>query len=238
MEHTLPQEFFAIQLAFAERVAQVCGLSLGEAVYTYTVCRPQFLAEPLERSDLLWREFVEGLERANDRAAYTHGFYLAHRAHYDVPCEGCFYYSFWPEGAKIRLHFVNNDRSGQGALSKERMPVRLAELHALFADVREKYPQAATLRGGSWLYNLPAYCRLFPKEYVATAARVEDEFNYMALWGQFLRGGYERLNERQAALFLQRVAQQTTWEGLRESFPFQVLRPEASLEHCYRFYRL
>ena len=56
----------------------------------------------------------------------------------------------------------------------------------MFVDIREQVPEAEYVRGRSWMYNLPSYQRLFPAEYVRSAAPVEPELQFMSLWGQFL----------------------------------------------------
>ena len=51
--------------------------------------------------------------------------------------------------------------AGLAKLSRE-------ELARLFAHVAKASPPDATIRGGSWLYHLETYRRLFPPAYVAS----------------------------------------------------------------------
>jgi hypothetical protein len=105
----------------------------------------------------------------------------------------------------------------------------------MFRDIRSKVPEAKTVRGGSWLYNLEAYKRLFPFEYVSTAQQEDDEFPFLALWGQFLnRNG--QLRDQIADPFLACIQEQDTLDGLKQCFPFQVLRPECTIDIFYKFY--
>ena len=39
----------------------------------------------------------------------------------------------------------------------------------MFWHLRSLVPPTATAVGGSWLYTIEAYCRLFPPGYLATA---------------------------------------------------------------------
>jgi len=90
----------------------------------------------------------------------------------DAAPYGCFSYHYESEARTIRFHFGNRNVSGPGPLSREREPVQRQELAAMFADVRRKVLEAEAVRGRSWLYNLPSYCRFFPPAYVETAVPV------------------------------------------------------------------
>jgi hypothetical protein len=105
----------------------------------------------------------------------------------------------------------------------------------MFHTIQSTLPEAKTVRGGSWLYNLDAYRRLFPPEYVHTARPISDEFPFLALWGQFLMH-YGHLREPGTASFLACLQQQTTLAGLTQCFAYQVLRPICAIDHFYRFY--
>jgi hypothetical protein len=63
---------------------------------------------------------------------------------------------------------------------------RLAELRALFCLARTQEELTPRVLGASWLYNLPAYRRLFPDKYLASALPTAPKFQNMPLWGQTL----------------------------------------------------
>ncbi len=93
------------------------------------------------------------------------------------------------------------------------------------------------MAGVSWLYNVPAYRRLFPQTYLATAKIAGQRFRNMPLWGQFLdRHGAVRANL--AAVFLERLARLDSMEHPVECFPFQPLAVEAPLADFYAFHRI
>jgi hypothetical protein len=75
------------------------------------------------------------------------------------PAFGCFYYALWPEN-RVRIHFRNGETVSHSPLSRTRRPQRLAELAAMFRHLRSVVPPTATVVGGSWLYNIDAYCQL------------------------------------------------------------------------------
>src|SRR5919199_4078997 len=153
------QEFVALLLRFAERVAEVEGVPIDEALLTSTPLYLNFgLTGSFSPQDPTWQEFLAGYHAASQPVAWTHSFYLAHAREYGESPFGCFSYAHESETRTIRLHFGDGDASGAGPLSEERQQVRRAELTALFADVRREVPAAEAVSGGVGLYNPPAYC--------------------------------------------------------------------------------
>ena len=234
----LTKEFLQLQLTFAEKVAQVTRVPLEETLLAYTNLYLSFeLGRSFDPTHPLWQKYLEGLQHASDQAQWTYSFYEHQRTDFSADFYGCFYYSYLADEQTIRIHFTNREIAGHSALSQARMPIRLRELGRMFHSIRSTLPEATTVRGGSWLYNLDSYRCLFPPEYVRSMQPVEDEFPYLALWGQFLtRAG--RLRQPGTDVFLACLKQQTTLDGLKHCFPLQVLRPACAIGHFYQFYRL
>ena len=84
---------------------------------------------------------------------------------------------------RIRLHFENTDAAECSSLGSRRRDQRLADLAALFARVKLAEPGDVSVVGSSWLYNLEAYRRLFPKSYVASTRVLLGRFQHMPLVG-------------------------------------------------------
>lgn len=89
--------------------------------------------------------------------------------------------------------------------------------------------------GGSWLYNIEAYRRLFPPAFLATAAPEEPEPQFIALWGQFL-DHRQQVKPDLASQFRAEFSRQTTLSGLLHSFPYPVLRLECPLRVFYEHF--
>ena len=94
----------------------------------------------------------------------------------------------------VRIHFNPVDvADGVGPLHASKLARRRAEVKEMVQHVVAAYPEAQSLRGMSWLYNLEAYRRIFPAAYTAEAAIITGGIRYegMSSWGQFLdhRGG-------------------------------------------------
>jgi hypothetical protein len=233
--------FFDIQLRFADSVARVTGLSFDHALLDFTNLYLRFVGPSFDRANPLWQEYLHGLYSAPDRVVWTCEFHektknLEGNVYPPSPY-GCFNYRYLPETNAIRYHFVNADTSGLSPLSRERMPARLGELRAMFADIRREYGARPVVRGNSWLYNIHAYARLFPPEYIRASKVLlgEYRYRYLSLWGQFLlRDG--QLRQPMADTFLACPPGKESLEGLARCFPYHVLSPEGPITLLYDFY--
>ncbi|MBI3943443.1 MAG: hypothetical protein HY326_10560 [Chloroflexi bacterium] len=90
--------------------------------------------------------------------------------------------------------------------------------------------------GNSWLYNLPAYTRLFPPSYTRQMEENTDGMlQQLVLWYQCVDRFWE-VKPAIAAELLRRVEQVTDLADLRLCFPYQRLRPRAPIAGVYTFY--
>ena len=240
------QEFLTLQVRFAQKIAEVSHQALEDVLIDYTMLRNLFnLRVSHDIPNPLWDKFIEGLGTSDNPEDWTYNFYLQRTVvEQDSTDEqqffGCFSYVYpWRDTNKLRLHFENRETSEHGALSKARMTLRKSELSEMFRYIQANYPDVETVRGGSWLYNIPAYLRLFPPDYVNTAKPVgsEHETGFWALWGQFIaRKG--SIRQPAATQFLDCLNNQKTVEACLQCFPYQVLRPECPIGIFYKFYNL
>ncbi|MDE0399101.1 MAG: hypothetical protein OXL96_14985 [Candidatus Poribacteria bacterium] len=238
------KEFLTLQVKFAQKIAEVSNKALADVLIDYTILRTLFnLRVSHDIPNPLWNEFIQGFCASDNPEDWTYNFYLQPiAAEPDASDErrffGCFSYVYpWRGTKKLRLHFENRETSDHGTLSKERIAIRKSELSAMFRYVHANHPDIETVRGGSWLYNIPAYLRLFPPDYVKTAKPVGYETTFWALWGQFV-ARHGSVRQPAAAQFLACLKAQKTVEGCLQCFPYQVLRPECAIETFYDFYIL
>ncbi len=233
------QEFFGLNLHFARKISDCTGINYPEALLKYTHL---YLSLGLDRDfnldQPIWQEFLQGIHASADPVNYTHKFYL-HRQRF-LPQKstannfGCFSYAIWP-GNRIRIHFRNAEPAPISPLSSSRQSVRLVELSAMFEDIFHWVSPPATAVGGSWLYHLESYRRLFPPEFLRTAKPSYEDYPYLALWGQFLdRNGGVRSTT--ANHFRQNLDRQMTLQGILDSFPYPVLRLESDITEFFHFY--
>jgi hypothetical protein len=234
------QAFFELNFRFAERITEVTGLEFATSLLRYTHLYIRFgLGRSFDPANPVWQAYILGLSQAAEPVMWTYQFYMQRHAQTTRPEAspfGCFSYAVWSNN-RIRIHFHNAEDASHRPLSKERMNIRLAELCQMFTDIRRKVPNATSVIGGSWLYHLEAYQRLFPPEFIKTAHLGEDEFPYLALWGQFLAwdGG---VKNDMAQSFLNCLQQQITLVGIEGCFPFSVLRVAYAVEAFYEFYQV
>lgn len=235
---SLSRDFFDLNLKFARRISEVMNQSLQQSLLEYTHLYLSFgLGRDFDSENTIWQSYLHGLGKDADQAEYTYQFYLSQEEEQSKQepdnAFGCFSYALW-DGNRIRLHF-RNATNVRGILQRQHIPERIAELRAMFTYVYQNVPVTSTVVGGSWLYNIEAYRRLFPGSYLESAQAGDDEFQFMALWGQFLC--YDgSVRQPLAHQFLEGIKKQTTMAGLQSQFPYQVLRLESPVQDFYVHY--
>ena len=224
----LDRSYFALQATFATRVADMGGLSFVEAcrLHTafYALARDNDAGAPPERNDFDpchtdWLAFAQAVENGEDPVDHVYGAYLAGDAQDDI-AGTCFTFAYWPEDRLVRIHFGNNPRGT--ALRPASAGDRHRELNTIFRAVAREHPDAAIVRGTSWLYHLAAYRRLFPPAFVADLRSIGYPHQFAALWAQFIdRHGV--VKPAMEATFLGAVEVASTPSQLAEAFPLDVL---------------
>ncbi len=245
METPYPPEYFELQVRFARRVSSLSGAPFEDALLHWTSFYKLLGASgDFDHADADWRGLLARLRDGAALAEQTsaiHTYYLQRYADLptfsDQPHWGCFAYEWRPEARSIRLHFGNMDSSEPGPLSRQRIEVRKSELQTMVKDAHKSHPEAEWVIGGSWLYNLEAYRRLFPASFGQSATPDEPHIQFRALWGQFLRSDFSLVPDR-AALFLARVGALMDIQEYAGCFPFQVLLTRAPIRDFLDFYQI
>lgn len=243
MDAPYPEAYFNLQLVYTRTMAALTRQSLRDTLLTQTsLYKLLGAAGQFDPRESVWRELLARVDERVDVDEQTRAVYTYYQERYlDIPKFGderhwgCFAFDWRPAQRAVRIHFSNEDSPEPGPLSNQRMAARLEELRAMFAVVRAERPEAERVIGGSWLYTLDAYRRLFPPSFGASATPDEPHLQYRALWGQFLRHDWT-LNTTRADDFLSRVARLTDPDRYAECFPCQVLLTSAPVDDFYRFY--
>lgn len=237
-------DYFAVQLRFAERMAELTGSSLSDGALQVTNLhrRLGFGRHDPDAPAAGWRDYASRLDALTDAAARCAWTVEAFAGARDEPADpnrfGCFSFERPDENGAVRIHFHNRDAAdGAGPLARRKQDARIAELRAMFAHIGRAHPDATSVRGGSWLYNLEAYRRLFPAEYVASrwtppAVRLDGT----STWGQILdHTEAVRPDVRDALLAsLPALDPEAPWRA----FPLRALLTRAPMAVFRRFYRL
>lgn len=249
------KSFIALQVKFARKIASLTGEPVEDILLNHTVIRAihLFHLRTSDPNNPFWQMFVRGIPKSENLEDWAYEFYLCRQKQLRLPRRrdpriefpenfeedrriGCFSCSGPGADGVVEIHF-SRDESGKGTINKARMEMRKSELKRLFEYVKETSPTATRVRGGSWLYNIEAYRRLFPPAYINSAQPHGYPTNDWALWGQFVaRDGSSR--EPASTQFLDCLSQQKTVDGCLKCFPFQVLRPECPIEAFYTFYEI
>ena len=245
----LPLAHFSLQYGYAKRAAQILNIPIQQALLEFTqfwvrihdpvALKANNMAWNFDATTLPWQELCERIhvKEPADKVAYE--LYLKNNdnSESDKKYFGCFRYDFIKltgvENGPVKIHFQNRDATGYGPLKKERQRARVEELKLMFKWIRKNHPEAEIVQGGSWLYNLDSYCRLFPKTFT-TGMKVEEiPFpRSSGIWGQFLRSDLQ-VNERKRSDFLSKVDNATTAHHLLQCFEFKILFPSAAIENFY-----
>lgn len=232
--------YFEVQLRLARRMAELTGASLGQMTLRFTNLHRRLgfgVNQPGEPPAPAWVDYARALEAEPDHAAQLA---LSQAVCASNPTErlplpgqtqfGCFACEVPGDDGAVRLHFNNADTDDTGGpLTSAKLERRRSEVAALVRHLREAYPQATTIRGKSWLYNLEAYRRVFPADYGASRAVAPGplRLNGTSSWGQLIDSRDRiRPDIRDVVLAnLDRLDPQAPWLV----FPFRVLATEAPI---------
>jgi len=229
-------EFFDLQLRLAQRVAEISGVSLAEAVGSHTNIYVRLgMGQGLDLTNSDWQDYLAELATVHEKAKYTHAVH-ARRLHIPTGptlanAVGCFSYALIGQD-RARLHFHPGEHTSESPLSMENRELRQRELAALLSKLRASSSESMQIVGASWLYNLQSYRILFPEPYLASLQPVTHPYQRMPLWGQFLSRD-RRVRPEAQARFLEGIAKASSLSQLDLCFPFSVLTTTSPAKWFY-----
>ncbi len=238
--------YFEVQLLLANHVAGRSAAPLADAVASCTNLHRRFGYGTIgvDESPPAWFEFLDAVESATtveDRVRCAVEAYVAGRDQL-VPAGrelfGCFGFDPPDDDGAVRLHFFNRDAAdGVGPLAASKADRRRAELTALTRAVLDGHSTGRYVLGGSWLYHLDAYCRLFPPAYVASRTVLEPvRMNGTSSWGQLL-DHQERVKPHVRDAVIANLAALEPSAPWRV-FPLRPLRTSAPIENFAAWYEV
>jgi hypothetical protein len=189
-----------------------------------------------DRSNSQWQEFISQMN-SNPNIDTIKKFCIYGRRE-DVDNDkkvGCFSYDFNKKTNNIHIHFIPPIEIG--SLSSSQKGKRFRELQEMFLSIKNNYPQARNVVGFSWLYNIHAYQRLFPKEYFENMKVNTDWYKSLAVWGQFINNDLT-LKDKNVTEFLDCTKDKNQLSDLQACFPFHVCEPVANIRSFYNFYQI
>lgn len=239
-----PKELFELIFAYAKKKAEIIEIDYIESIRLYTPI--YFLIGNYSwdfiPNSLLWKEFLKGVEQGENLVELA---YNLHVINYQDPTNkqkwfGCFRYKYVKDeqgSGVIKLHFLNDGSSKEGPLALCQSNQRIKELKEMFEDVKKNYPEAEYVEGGSWLYNLESYRRLFPKEYFKNMKSRLPKTNILVIWGQFINSEWG-IKEKEAQKFKIQLEKTNTLEELDNVFEMFELQPKGEIKYFYKFYSI
>jgi hypothetical protein len=110
------------------------------------------------------------------------------------------------------------------------------ELCELFSHVRPAERGVLSVRGISWLYNLDAYRRLFPRSYAMSIQPIDVplHLNGSSTWGQVLNWRQEVKPDVRDALLARLFTMRA--DAPWEAFPFQALTATSDVAEFYELF--
>lgn len=231
--------FLDLQFTFAERVAHLAGIPLRCALLDYTNIYVRLgLGRCFDSEQARWQMYLSGLAANADGRDWTYQRYLQNAEANTSPAVeaafGCFSYAILDSG-DAKLHFRNAETGAVSPLSDARCQRRRAELTALFDNLKRTRGSELMVTGSSWLYNLNAYNRLFPRQYSFSAKVIRSRFQSMSLWGQFV-DHQGQLKDEASIPFLQTLVECRSLNDLDCCFPFQAVGVRAPAQTFYDFF--
>ena len=229
--------FIELQYTFAEILVQNFGLEILDTLFNYTNLYLLLTSHiPISKENKIWMNFAEEYKNNSD---YIYHKYI--KAKNDPTIElkkdrvrfGCFSYHLEQDNKTAKIHFSNNDNSGFGPLSKERIIIRKKEISDMLDNIKESPAGIQYIRGKSWLYSLESYKRLFPKSFIKSLVEYEgEEWQYMTRWGQFL-DSEGNVKTELAKTFLECAKQKKNINNILRCFPFKVYTGCIKIKNFY-----
>jgi hypothetical protein len=241
--------YLELQLRLARRMAEITGAPLGEMALRHTNFHRKLglgvWRDPDPPADG-WAPYAAGLEALDElpkQLAWTVEAYrwapdeiLPHPGQFGF---GCFAHEPLNDEGVVRIHFNNRDTDAEGGpLASGKIGRRRDELTRLFAHVARTCAPDTPIRGGSWLYHVEAYRRLFPPAYADSRRPYARPIALRgtATWGQVI-DAHERIRPAVRDAVLGNLARLDP-EAPHLAFPFQMLAVEAPLSAFLEFYGL
>lgn len=234
------KEQLDLRVQFAQAIAAQNGEPFVEALLKYTDMHQRLCGRrPHGMPDAGWINYAAAVRSLPAEALLDATFDFAQ--HFPpqrdwIPAKnyGAFSYGYDDAAAKVLMSFAVSfpevDLSKR-VLGEEQTAARLEDLGRMFADIKHEHPDAKTVEGISWLYNLKAYCDLFPPSYNASKKVFSRDFNGLLRWGQFIdKNG--KVNEERKTQFLENI-QHLDINDLAKAFPLPTWHCETSIEDFY-----
>ena len=235
-----PFEYFDVQIQFAKKWTHITGDDLSKVLLEKTALYRRIIGKKAgEALDVNWVLVCQNITAEPHRAsAIIYNYYSRlPESRYTVhPHEfNSFEFDYYPERSTVKVHYNPTIRGERSNLGREFLQDRVADLKRMFEHIHQMHPDAARVIGGSWLYNLDAYKRIFPPTYTQNMVQLvppQLSLTGNSVWGQFVDSqgaGKRDICQK----FLLKVEEAITTEDLVNAFPYPTWQPTDDIQNFY-----
>lgn len=245
-----PLEYFDVQVQFAKKWSELTDEPLSEALLRSTALYRRVVDKWAGKDrplSLDWVDLCQKIEGNPQMATYlVYALYTRLPSSRYLPPDypendmkhfGSFSFDYHPDERRVKVHFINLIRGARSGLGLEHLKTRREDLKKMFTFIHDNHEDAREVVGGSWLYNLDAYNRIFSPTYTKEMYRLyPPKLGYVgnAVWGQFVdsMGGP---NRKLCEEFFSNVEKAETVGDLIDAFPYPTLQPHDNIQNFYEF---
>jgi len=246
MKIIYPKDFFKLQLDFINLIKDHFNKDLKKCLFFYTCFYVRLLGfhdeHPPDEKDKRWQKIINKLP--SDKNLWIDYFYKGYiKFEKNKPKQkkdnqvrfgrfSVFSYSYHKDENAFELHFGNRDPKGN--LGRDRVSQRMFELKKMFKSMKSCKKRGAKVYLRTWLFNINAFQRLFPKEFWHSAGLWNKQLAQdLAHWGQFVdrKGNFKK---ELAKILLKKAKKKRKY--INEYFPLPCKRSEVDQKAFYRFY--
>lgn len=185
------RDYIGFQVEATQKLADLSGSTLTEMADKYATLFQDYRSNITEQLENIEGKSIEQLTQEISAKEMLHASTQPLTPYHEYGRFGCFSCHVHRQGefaGRIDIHFSNAEFDPvSGPLSQNKIGFRQHELRDMFQFIQSEYPEADRVHGNSWLYNIEAYQRLFPNEYLEHAQidETSDSLSTGRFWGQF-----------------------------------------------------
>lgn len=242
-----PRIYFAAQVAFAYKIAQITGTPLHSALAHFTALEEELTGASIQAQahQILWETFLASVAHTTAQEAtdivytlYLQQPYAAYNPNWlphGVRRFGALGVAANPynlDRNRVKLHFLPRRAEGSD-LATASIPARREDFRALLMWTKTHYPDIPSLISSTWLHNIPNYRALFPP--CVLEHFVYQEHKFLGVWGQFVRWNGAAHEERYQQFLSDLGYAHTVIEAIR-AIPLPVTGAVVPLQAFYTWY--
>lgn len=232
-------EFMETQFYFAQKASEILKIPPKDALLRYTELYFLLKTPELnEEMDPALSKILENKQPLHTLTSQLMKFikeYTTGRNYTRANTCGCMGLNIDEEERTVQWHTLPYpvDKCTPSVFKKTEVSQRRQELTELTKFIYDNYKDKVdTIFTYSWLFNIEAATRFFPKKFAQSGKVVQEGYRGLAVWGQFLDKTYD-LRTELVKKFKHNLDQAKTEKDLFNSFPYKTIRLESDINEFY-----